>query len=705
MKLKNRIAHTILHSSLFTLHLRVLSAAALLTALVSSCARMGAPDGGWYDETPPHVVGASPADRGTDVRDRKVSILFNEFIKVDDVAEKVVISPPQMEMPEIKATGKKITVELLDSLQPNTTYTIDFSDAIQDNNENNPMGNYTYSFSTGGVIDTLEVSGTVLTADKLEPVKGMLVGLYKEADDSLFRHAKDSLPPFVRVSRTDSEGRFVVRGIAPGRYTVGALMDIDGNYRFNQKAEKMAFSYDVVVPSVFVDTRQDTVWADELHIKDILRVKYNHFVPDNIVLRAFDHELTDRYFLKTDRTEADHFTLFFTAPLPNDSAVLAKLGDVRGDARLPILKGLNFNSDDAFVVESSMRGDTVTYWLRDTALVNQDTLRMEMQTLVTDTLGVLQHYTDTLEILAKTSYEKRMKKKQRDLEEWQEKLEKRRKQLEEGEELADTLPPPLRLVPKYDFAQSLSPDGTVYLNFPAPMRRVSRDAVHLYVQQDSLWYRAPFVFRPVRSKDAIVADTLPRRWELFSEWIPGAEYSLEVDSLAFEDIYGLTSDPYKSGLKVRRLEEFSSLFVNVTHNLSLDTLGAQDGDSLRIIVQLLDTSDKPVRTAPVVNGTAEFYYLAAGTYYMCALVDRNGNGRWDTGDFYADRQPEEVYYYPGKVECRAKWDVTKAWDITALPLNRQKPDAITKQKAEKKKTIQNRNAQRAADKGIEPPAK
>ena len=145
--------------------------------LMVSCAKMGQPDGGWYDETAPTVIGANPADKGTNVTEKKITIYFDEFIKVDNPTEKVVVSPPQMETPEIKGAGKKIQITLADSLRPNTTYTIDFSDAISDNNESNPLGNYTYSFSTGTVIDTMEVSGYVLEAENLEPIKGILVGL------------------------------------------------------------------------------------------------------------------------------------------------------------------------------------------------------------------------------------------------------------------------------------------------------------------------------------------------------------------------------------------------------------------------------------------------------------------------------------------------------------------------------------------------
>ena len=153
---------------------------------ILSCARMGQPDGGWYDETPPRVVGSSPADKATNVKSKKIYIYFNEFIQLDNPTEKVVVSPPQLEAPDIKGEGKRIVVELKDSLKPNTTYTIDFSDAISDNNESNPLGNYTYTFSTGDRIDTLETSGYVLNAQNLEPIKGILVGLYNNLSDTVF---------------------------------------------------------------------------------------------------------------------------------------------------------------------------------------------------------------------------------------------------------------------------------------------------------------------------------------------------------------------------------------------------------------------------------------------------------------------------------------------------------------------------------------
>ena len=111
-----------------------------IASVIVSCARMGSPDGGWFDDDPPVVVGSNPEDQSTNVKAKKIAIYFNEFIKLEDATNKVIVSPPQLEMPEIAAKGKKIVVELQDSLKENTTYTIDFSDAIVDNNESNPMG-------------------------------------------------------------------------------------------------------------------------------------------------------------------------------------------------------------------------------------------------------------------------------------------------------------------------------------------------------------------------------------------------------------------------------------------------------------------------------------------------------------------------------------------------------------------------------------
>lgn len=628
----------------------------LVFLLLVSCAKMGQPDGGWFDETPPKVIGASPADGAVNVNQKKINIYFDEFIKLDNPSEKVVVSPPQLEQPEIKGAGRRIQISLVDSLKANTTYTIDFSDAISDNNEGNPMGNYTYSFSTGAAIDTMEVSGHVLESENLEPVKGILVGLYADHADSAFR-----TKPMLRVSRTDSRGRFVIKGVAPGSYRIYALQDQDGDYKFSQKSEKIAFSHDIIVPSCKPDVRQDTTWVDSLHIKSIDQVDYIHFLPDNIVLRAFTEPLTDRFFLKAERQKANSFTLFFSY----------------GDSILPQIKGLNFDAENAFLVEASEKKDTITYWLKDTALVNQDTLLMDITYRMTDSTGVLVNKTDSAqEILSKEPYAKRMKNMEKELAAWTKKQEKKKKKGEPYDSVMQVKPLDVQL----SVSSQLDPDRNIFFTFPTPLAKADTAAIHLYAKHDTLWYRAPMEFLPAGN----------RRYELRGEWRPDIEYSLEVDSAAFEDIYGLASKPIKQGFKVNSLDTYGTLLVNITslHDLPL-------------IVQLLDAQDKMVKETKTVNGVAEFYYLKPQKYYMRLIVDRNNNGKWDTGNYASDQQAEEVYYYPEAIECKAKWDLTESWDPLARELSLQKPGAITKQKPDKEKKVKNQNVQRAAKLGIQ----
>jgi hypothetical protein len=366
-----------------------------IASIIVGCARMGSPDGGWYDDDPPRVIGATPEDKATNVKSKKITILFDEFIKLEDATNKVIVSPPQLEQPEIKASGKKIIVELQDTLKDNTTYTIDFSDAISDNNEGNPMGNYTYSFSTGEQIDTFEVSGYVLDASNLEPIKGIAVGLYDDLADSAFK-----TKPLMRISRTDGSGHFVIKGVAPGTYRAYALQDADGDFRFTQKGEMIAFNHDTFEPSSKPDTRVDTVWRDSLHIDALLQKPYTHFLPDDITLLAFKQLQTDRTLLKTERVEPNKISMYFTY----------------GDSLLPQIKGLNFKADSAFIIETNEKRDTIHYWIRDTTLVNQDTLSMDITYHVTDTLGNLVLQTDSaVDIVPKVSYEKRMKEKAKEI--------------------------------------------------------------------------------------------------------------------------------------------------------------------------------------------------------------------------------------------------------------------------------------------------
>ena len=626
--------------------------------MIAGCARMGQPDGGWYDDRPPQIIATTPADNGTGVKEKKVVIYFDEYIKVEDATNNVVVSPPQLEMPEIKGAGKKIVVELKDSLKENTTYTIDFSDAITDNNEGNPLGNYTFTFSTGAQVDTMEVSGTILDASNLEPVKGIMVGLYADLEDSAF-YTK----PLLRVARTDSRGRFIIRGVAKGKYRAYALQDMDGDYKYSQKGEMIAFSDRIIEPTCGPDTRQDTIWRDSLRIDTTIRRGFTHFYPDDVVLRAFTVPLTDRYMIKNQRQEPERMDFFFSY----------------GSDSLPKMRGLNFDADSAFIVDASIKKDTITYWLKDTALVNRDSLEIEYSYHITDTLGQLVLQTDTLLMVPKISYEKRMKMHEKELEKWQKQQDKFKKKGERYDSVWTPKPLDIRVTAP----SSLTPESYLYFTMPAPLARCDTSKIHLQAKVDTLWVPQKFDWQP--RPQSILS------YRLEAVWTPGTEYQLEIDSAAFESIYGIVNDKMKSTLKCKSEDEFGSLVVKI---------GGLP-DSTTAIVQLLDKQDGVVKEARTQDdGSAEFYWLSEGKFYLRAFIDRNGNGIWDSGDFYKALQPEEMFYLPKVIEIKANWDITTEWNLNQARLDRQKPLEITKQKPEKEKQLKNRNKTRAEQLGI-----
>ena len=623
----------------------------MLVIIGYSCASMGTPDGGPYDEMPPKFIGSNPGLHAVNAKSKKLELAFDEFIKLEKAAEKVVVSPPQLEQPEIKVVGKKVVIELLDSLKDSTTYTIDFSDAIVDNNEGNPMGHFTYSFSTGAAIDTIEVAGTVLNAANLEPIKGIQVGLHKNLNDSALVKL-----PFDRVSRTDSRGHFSIRGVAPGKYRIYALMDGNQNYLFDSKTEMIAYSDSIIVPSMTPATRQDTVWKDTLTIDTIKTVGYTRFLPDDIILRAFKEENTRQYFVKSQRDKENHFILKFSA---------------KADT-LPTLTGLNFDAKDAFVIEPNEGNDSICYWVKDSLVYLMDTLQIKMDYLYTDSLEQLVPKTDTIYLANKLTREQREKLAQKEAEE---KEKERKKKEKKGEKIEPEPFPFLKM--NVDAPSSMDVNKNILLTFEEPVAHIDTSAIHMSVKVDSLWEETPFIFRA----DSVI----PRQYEILAEWEPEKEYQLKIDSAGIVGLYGLHINKVEQTLKVKKLDEYGTLLLNIK------------GADPHAIVELLDSSEKVLRQQSVTpEGTADFYYLAPNAkYYVRLFNDRNGNKVWDTGKFEEGIQPEEVYYLPKVWEMKANFEFEETWDIHGTPVDKQKLDEIKKQKPEETKKVQDRNKERA----------
>lgn len=706
----------------------------MVVLLVLSCANIGTPDGGPYDEDPPKVVRTSPKEYATNTRTKKIVLEFDENIKLDNATEKVMVSPPQLEMPEISAMGKRITIELMDTLKDSTTYTIDFSDAIEDNNEGNPMGDYAFAFSTGDRIDTFQMSGTVLNAENLEPIKGILVGLYSEKEDSVFRTKS-----FERVSRTNGSGHFTIKGIAPGEYRAYALTDQNQNFLFDQKSEQIAFSDRLLTPSAKPDIRPDTVWHDSIHYDSIVMTPYMHFFPDDIVLLAFTETGQDQYLLKKEREVLNKFTICFSAPRDT----------------LPLIVATDFDASTAFVTDANQTNDTITYWIRDSLIYYNDTLNMLLYYMGTDTNGVLVQMVDTMELVSKVSKERFDKQRKREYEDWakqskkdaeaeaKKKAREMRKKEEDAKaeakakgetENTETSEEPQQTEQPeeeseqpelseeseksedakkseqsekkkgkkkkdYDFdadnfvvppmpetfvgvrvssTSAMAPDQNIEFIFEEPIDTFDINAFHFTIQVDSTFQPADFM---------ILRDSINiKKFTFYAEWMPDTTYQLQIDTGAFVSIYGHRMAGQKKSIKIKSLDTYSALFVN------LDNFKGNG------VVELLKAGDKVVKSARAIDNRADFFFITPGDYYIRMFDDRNRNGKWDTGEFDSHTQPEDMYYYHKELNLRAMWEVSEHWTPTARPRNEQKPEKLIKQKPDKQKSAKTRNEQRAKDK-------
>lgn len=594
-------------------------AAALLLA---ACASIGRPEGGPRDMTPPVMVSSTPAPGSVNVSNGRIDIIFDENITLDDPMNKIVVSPPQKKQAQISSNGRRVRITLRDTLRDSTTYTVDLADAVRDLNEGNILDGLAIDFSTGPSIDTLMISGIVVEGRTLEPAQGMIVGVYSTpvADTAL------TTLPMDRITKTNALGRFTIRNLKPGSYRVFAINDLNHDFHWD-RSEDIAFLDRDISPSTIAvevtDTFTDAAGNDSLVTRPATR-----FLPDDILLTWFNENYKPLYLVKHERPDARRLTLEMSTrsdSLPQ----LTLLNTVRAGARL----------DREAVLQSSPGLDSLTYWLRDTTLIGSDTLKIAARYLHTDTLDNITFTTDTLTFALRQP----KKKKKRD-------------------EETDS-------VPKLEFVNigisSRQPqDLNMPLLFETSTPTASIDSAGFRIEElvDSVWM-------PVAAKIPSPPDSLqPMRLLTEMTWKPKTKYRVTIDSLAVTDIYGNHNRPFVQEVSTHAIEDYAALFFNI---------GDLGPDSA--IVELL-TSDKPVRLEPVRNGVATFEYVTPGAYYARLFIDRNHNGRWDTGSVADTLQPEDVFYFSKKLNLKKNWDVEQQWNIYETPVDLQKPEDIKKNK-------------------------
>lgn len=618
--------------------------------LLAGCANRGiGPQGGPKDETPPTVLKETPENGTLNYNGKRVEIVFNEYLQLDDVSKHVLISPPQQHPPEVKAVGKKIILVFEEPLQDSTTYTIDFGNAIGDYHEKNVLSGYTLSFSTCSVIDSLEVNGYVVNAEDLNPISGVIVGIHANLDDSAF-----STIPFTRVGKTDENGHFYVKNIREADYRIYGLGDVSRDYIY-QPGEGLAFTEEIIHPYCHTEVEPDTAWrevtdtivSDSLGVEHITRKEvdtirydtYTYYEPNDLILWYFPEEKTRHYFQRCFREKQHFFRLQFAAE--QDS--------------LPIIRALrpsevdSTKSDSAWVdwtqyalLQANKGKDTLIYWLTDSIVIGNDSLIMEMTYMKSDSLYNLVPQTDTVYAVYRAP---RISDKAKAL------MEKRKK-------------PPVLAV-----NSNASAKFEVYedfkLSFPTPVKEWVTDSLHLFQKIDTIYKPLRFTIEPV--------DSIKMCFKVIYPWKPEQQYELRIDSAAFRDVYDVVNKPGKHQMMVKSLEEYSTLTVKLT---TYDD---------RARLQLLDKSEKIIKELPASRAGTKFEYVSPNTYYLRLYIDENGDGKWTTGDWATHRQPEPVYYFPSKLPLRANWEFEEDFDFMAVPQLDSKPQELLKDVANQKK--------------------
>ena len=233
-----------------------------ISVMGSGCAQIGAPTGGPRDSLPPILVSSNPKLLSTNFSGNKISLVFDEYVDVQDIQNNVLVSPFPKTNPLVEFKLKTVTVKLKDTLLPNTTYAINFGNAIRDNNEGNPFKNFTYVFSTGNTIDSMNLSGKVTIAETGKKDSTIIVMLYRDVDDSAVQKRKPNY-----ITHLDSSGNFNFTNLSEGRYKLYALLDGDGGKTYNSKTELFAFADSEIVVSNNTPAVDLYAYAEEKDVK------------------------------------------------------------------------------------------------------------------------------------------------------------------------------------------------------------------------------------------------------------------------------------------------------------------------------------------------------------------------------------------------------------------------------------------------------
>ena len=480
----------------------------LLVLLAAACAKQNTsgPQGGPVDEDPPVVVKAVPPNQSTNFTGKTFSITFDEYFVLDNINQKLMVSPPLGVKPEVKVKNKTMVVSFDEELRDSVTYTFYFMDAVRDLNENNPIENFQYVFSTGPSIDSLSVTGTVYDAQSLDPAEEIFITLYSNLSDTSF---STILPDY--ITRAKPDGSFRIDNMAPGEYNIFGLHDLNNNKIFDLPDETIAFTDSAITVTPvnnYIGPMPDTLTsaADSARYLTIPGREYRLFL--------FTQENSRQYLTGTKRDDPYKLQLTFRQPVDS------------GQFSLSFIDTLEVRH----LIEHSAGRDTIIVWLLDSAVYSRPRISIAAMIPESDSAGGISLRPDTLDFRYTAPRTQR------------------------GRAPAKT--PGLLVKDNSGGRSGFKPGRTLAFRFETPLHDPDTSKFEVLMVYDTL-------LLPVKHR--LLRDTTSsKRLYVEGNFRSDSSYMVRYNRGAFTDIFGKSNDSTVIRFKVRNAESFGTLTINLS---------------------------------------------------------------------------------------------------------------------------------------------
>ena len=550
-----------------------------MTIFSHSCANTTTPpSGGPKDTIPPVITEIYPVIGQVNVptHKTKLKIEFNEYVKVKD-PKSLFLSPPLEKSPQFKMQGKSVIVYFESDLDSNKTYTLDLTNAIVDNNEGNMYPGFTLVFSTGDRIDSMMVTGIVQDCNSLKPLKGATVMLYKDhADSAVFLKRPDA------AVKTDEWGYFCIRNIQDTIYRMYAVIDENNNNKYEAESEKIAFIDTLVKPVTYVNDSLPEL--QKYDMKDTLNCLARK---TEFELNVFKEKPSKQMIVNKERVGERTAYITFMAPYAQIDSIW--------------IKGV---PSDQLITQFNIMQDSLEIWVNDPK-PQPDTLFLNVNYLKTDTLGMLNPFTEEIKLLKPKKSPG--KSSSRDIK-------------KEDTTAVFTIEAKPENVEQYgfviEFTYPLVESAFDSLTFRYLNPRQQEAFGKYSVRQDSLNLRK-YIVTPSEKLQ------------------PGYEYFLKIPHRKFKDINGFYNDSSEVKVSLPKDDKLSTMNLvmsNVRNKYIVDLLNEKRDKVLRSYI--IDKDE-----------TLAFPYLKAGKYSIRITEDLNRNGIVDSGILLEKKQPEKVRFY------------------------------------------------------------